>query len=52
MVDGNVVSSQGVSAGIDMALWLLGRLESPEHACDPALHPVRPAPPYADVALG
>ena len=30
--DGNVVSSQGVSAGIDMALWLVGRLHSPAHA--------------------
>ena len=30
--DGNVVSSQGVSAGIDMALWLVGQLESPGHA--------------------
>ena len=30
--DGNIVTSQGVSAGIDMALWLLGQLYSPEHA--------------------
>lgn len=45
--DGNVVTSQGVSAGIDMALWLLGQLHTPEHA-----RHVRkglqydPAPPY------
>jgi transcriptional regulator GlxA family with amidase domain len=45
--DGNIVTSQGVSAGIDMALWLVGQLHSPEHARE-----VRkfiqydPAPPY------
>jgi transcriptional regulator GlxA family with amidase domain len=45
--DGNIVTSQGVSAGIDMALWLLGQLHEPEHA-----RQVRkflqydPAPPY------
>jgi transcriptional regulator GlxA family with amidase domain len=27
--DGNVVTSQGVSAGIDMALWLVGQLNPP-----------------------
>lgn len=32
VVDGNLVTSQGVSAGIDMALWLVGQLYSPEHA--------------------
>ena len=49
--DGNVVSSAGVSAGIDMALWLVGQL------CDPAVARAvqrrmeyDPAPPYtADV---
>lgn len=30
--DGTVVSSQGVSAGIDMALWLVAQLHSPAHA--------------------
>jgi transcriptional regulator GlxA family with amidase domain len=30
--DGNVVTSAGVSAGIDMALHLVARLASPEHA--------------------
>lgn len=29
---GPVVSRQGVSAGIDVALWLVGRLHSPAHA--------------------
>ncbi|MCP2343035.1 DJ-1/PfpI family protein [Actinomadura rupiterrae] len=32
VVDGNVVTSQGVSAGIDMALWLIGRLHGVDHA--------------------
>jgi transcriptional regulator GlxA family with amidase domain len=47
VVDGNLVSSQGVSAGIDMALWLVGRLHGRDHA-----RAVRrsiqyePAPPY------
>jgi transcriptional regulator GlxA family with amidase domain len=47
VVDGNLVTSQGVSAGIDMALWLVGRLHGREHA-----RAVRryiqydPAPPY------
>ncbi len=29
---GSIVSSQGVSAGIDMALWLIGQLHGPDHA--------------------
>jgi transcriptional regulator GlxA family with amidase domain len=47
VVDGNLVTSQGVSAGIDMALWLVGRIDGREHA-----RAVRraiqyePAPPY------
>jgi transcriptional regulator GlxA family with amidase domain len=32
VVDGNVVTSAGVSAGIDMALWLVGRLHDPGFA--------------------
>lgn len=32
VVDGNVVTSQGVSAGIDMALWLIGRIHGRQHA--------------------
>jgi transcriptional regulator GlxA family with amidase domain len=49
--DGNVVSSQGVSAGIDMALWLLGQLTSPAHARATQRYiQYEPAPPYtADV---
>ncbi len=46
--DGNVVTSAGVSAGIDMALWLVGQLFDPATA----RHVMRamqydPAPPYA-----
>jgi transcriptional regulator GlxA family with amidase domain len=31
VVDGNLVTSQGVSAGIDIALWLVGRLHGRDH---------------------
>jgi transcriptional regulator GlxA family with amidase domain len=47
VVDGNLVTSPGVSAGIDMALWLIGRIRGLPHA-----RVVRrkiqyePAPPY------
>jgi transcriptional regulator GlxA family with amidase domain len=49
--DGNVVSSQGVSAGIDMALWLVGQLHGIDHARDVQRYiQYEPAPPYtADV---
>ena len=30
--DGNLVTAAGVSAGIDMALWLLGQIHNPEFA--------------------
>lgn len=49
--EGAVVTSSGVSAGIDMALYLVGRLWGPEMA-----RKVQkgieyfPAPPYADIA--
>ena len=47
--DGNVVSSQGVSAGIDMALWLIGQIYTPDHARATQRHiQYDPAPPYAD----
>jgi transcriptional regulator GlxA family with amidase domain len=32
VADGNIVSSAGVSAGIDMALWLVEQIYSPEAA--------------------
>ncbi len=49
--DGNIVTSQGVSAGIDMALWMVGQLHSPKHAIEVRkILQYDPAPPYtADV---
>ncbi len=46
--DGNVVTAAGVSAGIDMALWLTGQI----HGIDHARHVQKgmeydPAPPYS-----
>jgi len=45
--DGSVVTSAGVSAGIDMSLWLIGQLYSPA-AARMTQHWVEynPAPPY------
>ncbi|MEZ4449029.1 MAG: DJ-1/PfpI family protein [Nannocystaceae bacterium] len=46
--DGNVVTAAGVSAGIDMALWLSGQLHSPAFAREvQRLMEYDPAPPYA-----
>lgn len=48
VVDGRVVSSQGVSAGIDMALWVVGQLHGPDHAREVQRYiQYDPAPPYA-----
>ena len=45
--DGNIVTSQGVSAGIDMALWLVGQMHGPDHArAVRRLIQYDPAPPY------
>ena len=45
--DGNVVTSAGVSAGIDMALWLVGQWFSPQFARDvQRAMQYDPAPPY------
>jgi transcriptional regulator GlxA family with amidase domain len=47
VVDGELVSSQGVSAGIDSALWLVGRLHGRDHARAVRRHiQYDPAPPY------
>ncbi|MEU7412885.1 DJ-1/PfpI family protein [Streptomyces sp. NPDC042638] len=47
VVDGHVVTSQGVSAGIDMALWLIGRLHGRDHARAVRRYiQYEPAPPY------
>ena len=48
VVDGQLVTSAGVSAGIDMALWLVGRMYGADHAR--AVQQVLeyyPDPPYA-----
>ena len=45
--DGNVVPSAGVSAGIDMALWLVGQLHSPDFARSVQRYiQYDPEPPY------
>jgi transcriptional regulator GlxA family with amidase domain len=47
VVDGNLLTSQGVPAGIDMALWLAGRIHGREHARAIRRHiQYEPAPPY------
>jgi transcriptional regulator GlxA family with amidase domain len=47
VVDGDIVTSQGVSAGIDMALWLIGCLHGREHARSVRRYiQYEPAPPY------
>ncbi|HEY8482597.1 MAG TPA: DJ-1/PfpI family protein [Spirillospora sp.] len=47
VVDGNLVTSQGVSAGIDMSLWLVGRLHGRDHARAVRRYmQYEPAPPY------
>ena len=46
--DGNVVTSAGVSAGIDMALWLVGQLHGPDFARGvQRFMEYDPAPPYS-----
>jgi transcriptional regulator GlxA family with amidase domain len=46
--DGNVVTAAGVSAGIDMALWLTGELHGPDFARSVQKGmQYDPAPPYA-----
>jgi transcriptional regulator GlxA family with amidase domain len=45
--DGNLVSAAGVSAGIDMALWLVGQLADPAFAREVQKYiEYYPAPPY------
>ena len=47
--DGNVITAAGVSAGIDMALYLVGQLTSPEDARKvQRFMEYDPAPPYAE----
>lgn len=45
--DGNLITAAGVSAGIDMSLWLVGQLESPDFARDvERAMQYAPEPPY------
>lgn len=45
--DGQIVTSAGVSAGIDMALWLFGQLRTPQEARKvQRIIQYDPAPPY------
>jgi transcriptional regulator GlxA family with amidase domain len=49
VVDGTLVTSAGVSAGIDMALWLVGQLHDPAFAREVQRYiQYDPAPPYAE----
>jgi transcriptional regulator GlxA family with amidase domain len=46
--DGNLVTSAGVAAGIDMALWIVGQIYGVEHArVTQYAMEYEPAPPYA-----
>ena len=46
--DGHLLTSSGVSAGIDMALWLVGEIFTPQFARDvQRAMQYDPAPPYA-----
>jgi transcriptional regulator GlxA family with amidase domain len=48
VVDGDLVTSAGVSAGIDMALWVVGQIYGEEHARRvTGLIEYAPKPPYA-----
>jgi transcriptional regulator GlxA family with amidase domain len=47
VVDGNLVTSQGVTAGVDMALWLIGRIHGRPHSRFVRRKiQYEPAPPY------
>lgn len=47
VIDGRLATSQGVSAGIDLALWLVGRLHGHDHARAVRRYiQYEPAPPY------
>jgi transcriptional regulator GlxA family with amidase domain len=50
--DGNVITSAGVSAGIDMALWLVGHLFGEDTARSTQAHmEYFPEPPYGKASL-
>ena len=46
--DGRIVTAAGVSAGIDMSLWIVGQMFSPQHARNTQrMMEYDPAPPYS-----
>lgn len=48
--DGKYVTAAGVSAGIDMSLWLLGQIKSPQFAREVQQYiEYFPEPPYAEI---
>jgi transcriptional regulator GlxA family with amidase domain len=48
VIEGKIVTAAGVSAGIDMALWILGQVYDPEFARDVQKYiEYYPEPPYA-----
>jgi len=45
--DGKIVTAAGITAGIDMALWLVGQIYGPDHARQvQEIMEYHPAPPY------
>ncbi|HQP25091.1 MAG TPA: DJ-1/PfpI family protein [Smithellaceae bacterium] len=45
--DGKIVTAAGITAGIDMALWLIGRIYGPDHARQvQEIMEYHPTPPY------
>jgi transcriptional regulator GlxA family with amidase domain len=50
--DGNVITAAGVSAGIDMTLYLIGQIKDAQTACNvQKLIEYYPKPPFAEEAL-
>jgi len=46
--DGKIITAQGISAGVDMTLWLIGEIHSPAHAREVRkILQYDPAPPYS-----
>jgi transcriptional regulator GlxA family with amidase domain len=45
--DGKIISAAGITAGIDMSLWLIGQIYGPEHARQvQEIMEYHPVPPY------
>ncbi len=51
--DGHYVTAAGISAGIDMSLWLLGEIKNPQFARQVQSYmEYFPHPPYSDSVIG